>query len=318
MSPLFPPIRENHHFFLDVGHGYQLYVEECGNPDGIPVVFLHGGPGSGCESWHRQFFDPEHYRIVLFDQRGCGRSKPHASLEHNTTWDLVADMEKIREHLGIKQWMVLGGSWGSTLALAYAQTHADRVLHLITRGIFLCREQDINWFYEKSQGASQMFPDYFQDYLAPIPEDEQHELVNAYYKRLTGKNDIARMQAAKAWAGWEGRLANLTSKERIVDFFTDPYTALSVARLEAHYFVNRGWFTENQLVNDAHKLNDIDGVIIHGRYDMICPVQQAYELHQAWSTADLQIIPACGHAASEEPIQYALIRATNQYLKEHL
>lgn len=318
MSPLFPPILENHHFYLDVGNGHKLYVEECGSPSGIPVVFLHGGPGSGCEPWHRQFFDPEHYRIILFDQRGCGRSKPHASLEHNTTWDLVADMEKIREHLGIKQWMVFGGSWGSTLGLAYAQTHPERVLHLIMRGIFLCREQDINWFYEAGQGASQMFPDYWQDYLAPIPEDEHATLVNAYHQRLTGHNEIARMQAAKAWSQWEGRLANLNTKGNIVDFFTNPHTALSVARLEAHYFVNRGWLEPNQLVKEAHKLNNISGVIIHGRYDMICPLQQAYELHQAWSTAELHIMPACGHAASEEPIQQALIRATNQYLKEHL
>ncbi|MGB1010666.1 MAG: prolyl aminopeptidase [Thiolinea sp.] len=308
-SALYPPIRDNHHFFLPVDNIHTLYIEECGEPEGIPVVFLHGGPGSGCEAWHRRFFDPERYRIILFDQRGCGRSTPHASLERNTTWDLVEDMERIRRHLGIEEWLVFGGSWGSTLGLAYAQTHPQRVSGLILRGIFLAREQDIRWFYQ--DGASHIFPDYWQDYLAPIPEEERGDLVRAYYKRLTGQNEIAGMQAAKAWSVWEGRTANLVPLDSTVGHFSDPYTAKSVARLETHYFVNQGFLEPDQLINDMPKIADIPGMIIHGRYDMICPVQQAYELHQAWPEADFTVVPDCGHAASEPAIQAALVRATD-------
>ncbi len=314
MSPpaLYPPIRENHHFFLPVSSLHTLYVEEVGNPDGIPVIFLHGGPGSGCENWHRQFFDPERYRIILFDQRGCGRSTPHAELTENTTWDLVADIERIRRDLDIEQWVVFGGSWGSTLGLAYAESHPERVLGLILRGIFLCRPQDIDWFYQ--QGASAIFPDYWQNFLAPIPMTEQHDLLQAYYQRLTGKNEIARMQAAKAWSFWEGRTANLSPKGSTVDHFSSPHTAMSVARLEAHYFINQGFMQEDQLLRDAYKISEIPGRIIHGRYDMICPLEQAYALHQAWPNADFIIVPECGHAASETAIQAELIRATNAML----
>lgn len=314
MSPLYPPIHENRHFYLKVDDVHELYVEECGVPDGVPVVFLHGGPGSGCEPWHRQFFDPTRYRMVLFDQRGCGRSRPHASLENNTTWDLVADMERIRTELGIEQWAVFGGSWGSTLALAYAQAWPERVLGLVLRGIFLGRQRDIDWFYEQGQGLERIYPDYWQDYLAPIPEAERGQMVRAYYQRLTGDNEIARMQAAKAWSTWEGRCANLHPRESVLAHFTDPYTAMSVARIEAHYFVNGNFLQPDQLLQNTWRIAHFPGSIIHGRYDMICPLEQAVLLHQAWPNADFHIIPACGHAASEPLIQQALVDATDGLL----
>lgn len=312
LSPLFPPIRPYHHYFLAVDDTHTLYVEQCGNPEGVPIVFLHGGPGSGCEAWHRQFFDPEHYRIILFDQRGCGRSTPHASIENNTTQHLIADMEAIRRDLKIEQWAVFGGSWGSTLGLAYAEANPGRVLGLILRGIFLSRPQDIHWFYQ--DGASHVYPDFWQDFIAPIPAKERHNLVQAYYRQLTGDNDIARMKAAKAWSTWEGRTANLSPLGSTVNHFSDPHTALSVARIEAHYFVNNSFLGEDQLLQKAYKLEDIPGYIIHGRYDMICPLEQAYTLHQNWPQADFRIIANCGHAASEEAIQTALVTATTQLL----
>ncbi|PID50602.1 MAG: prolyl aminopeptidase [Proteobacteria bacterium] len=305
---IFPPIRENWHIMLAVGDRHTLYLEESGNPEGIPVIFLHGGPGSGCESWHRQFFNPERYRIILFDQRGCGRSTPHASLEANTTWHLVEDMEHIRRHLNIERWVVFGGSWGSTLGLAYAEKHTDKVLGLILRGIFLGRPQDVSWFYQ--DGTRRIFPDYWEDFVAPIPEAERGDMLKAYHKRLTGKNEIARMQAAKAWSAWEGRTINLLPKDSSVEYFSSPHTASSVARIEAHYFVNNCFLEPDQLLNEADRLKEIPGMIIHGRYDMICPLDQATALHEAWPEADLAIIPACGHAASETGIQSALVKAT--------
>ncbi|MEB4590366.1 prolyl aminopeptidase [Candidatus Thiothrix sp. Deng01] len=317
MTALYPPIRDNRHFYLQVDDVHEIYVEECGVAEGLPVVFLHGGPGSGCEPWHRQFFDPNRYRIILFDQRGCGRSRPHAVLERNTTWDLVADMELIREALGVDQWVLFGGSWGSTLALAYAEAHPERVCGMILRGIFLCRQQDIDWFYQLGQGVERIYPDYWQDYLAPIPDAERGDMVAAYYQRLTGDNEIARMQAAKAWSGWEGRCANLQPKEAVLSHFTDPYTAMSVARIEAHYFVNKGFFEPNQLLRDAHRIAHLPGSIIHGRYDMICPLEQAFALHEVWPNADFHIVSDSGHAASEVGIQQALVQATDDLL-EHL
>lgn len=311
MNSLYPPIRENEHFYLRVDDLHEIYVEECGIPDGIPVVFLHGGPGAGCEPWHRQFFDPNRYRIILFDQRGCGRSRPHAELSNNTTWDLVADMELIREELGIEQWVLFGGSWGSTLALAYAETHPDRVSGMVLRGIFLCREQDIDWFYQGEKGLQRIYPDYWQDFVAPIPEVERRNMVAAYYQRLTGENEIARMQAAKAWSVWEGSCANLEPNEAVLSHFSDPYTAMSVARIEAHYFMEKGFFELNQLLRDAHRIANIPGSIVHGRYDMICPLEQAFALHQVWPKADFQIVGDSGHAASEPSIQQALINATD-------
>ncbi|HET19788.1 MAG TPA: prolyl aminopeptidase, partial [Chromatiales bacterium] len=238
MRPLYPPIQPYNNFSLPVSDLHTLHVEECGNPNGIPVVFLHGGPGAGCTENHRRYFEPQRYRIVLFDQRGCGRSTPHASLEQNTTQDLVADIERIREHLRIDKWLVFGGSWGSTLGLVYAETHPERVTGLILRGIYLCRPRDILWFYQ--DGASAIFPDYWRDYLAPIPEAERDDLLHAFHRLLTGEDELRRMAAAKAWSLWEGRTATLLPDTATTDFFGDPHVALSLARIENHYFVNGG------------------------------------------------------------------------------
>jgi len=310
MRVLYPPIDPYHMETLAVDQTHRLHLETCGTAQGLPVVFLHGGPGSGCEPWHRRFFDPAAYRIVLFDQRGCGRSRPHASLEDNTTAHLVSDMERIREHLGIERWVVFGGSWGSTLALAYAEAHPERVLGLVLRGIFLCRPRDIHWFYQ--EGAGRLFPDYWEDYLAPIPESERDEMVSAYHRRLTGEDEVARMAAAKAWSEWEGRTATLLPNPGVVDHFRDPHVALSLARIECHYFMNQSFLEPNQLLRDAHRLADIPGTIVHGRYDVVCPLDQAHALHRAWPRAKLEIIPDAGHSAGEPGIVDALVRATDE------
>ncbi len=314
MSELYPPIHENQHFYLKVDDVHEIYVEECGSEDGVPVVFLHGGPGAGCELYHRQLFDPEKYRIILFDQRGCGRSHPHASLENNTTQDIIADMEKIREKLGIEQWVVAGGSWGSTLALAYAETHPDKVLGLIVRGIFFATKKEIHWFYQ--EGANQIYPDYWEDFIQPIPENERDNLLKAYYKRLTGENEIARMGAAKAWSLWEARTATLLPSTSILKHFSDPRNALSIARIETHYFMHDSFLEEDQILKNAHRLKDIPGYIIHGRYDMICPIKQAFDLHRAWSKSELFIVQGAGHSASEAGISAALIKAGNDMLRD--
>ncbi len=314
MRSLYPAIKPYNSFELSVTPPHVLYVEECGKPDGIPVIFVHGGPGAACEKYHRQFFDPERYRIILFDQRGAGKSTPHAELENNTTQELVADMEAIREQLGIHRWMLFGGSWGSTLSLVYAQTHPDRVLSLVLRGIFLCRQREIDWFYQ--EGASRIYPDIWEKYLAPIPVDEQHEMINAYYKRLTGKDEFHCMQAAKAWSLWEGRTATLTSSQKVLDHFGDPHTALSLARIECHYFMHQSFLTENQILNNAGKLSGIPGIIVQGRYDMICPMESAWQLHQSWPDSILQIIPAAGHSAAEPGIVSALVKATDDMARQ--
>jgi proline iminopeptidase len=311
MTDLFPDIRPHATHALAVDGGHELYVEECGNPEGLPVVFLHGGPGGGCEPWHRRFFDPERYRIVLFDQRGCGRSTPHASLEHNTTWELVADTEYIRETLGIERWVVFGGSWGSTLALAYAQTHPERVLAMVLRGIFLCRPDEIRWFYQ--EGASRIFPDYWADYQAVIPPEERHDMLSAYHRRLTGDNEIKRMAAAKAWSVWEGRAATLLPNPGVVEHFGDPRVALSMARIECHYFMNDAFLGPNQLLDDAHRLEGIPGVIVHGRYDLICPLENAWQLHRAWPGSELEVVANSGHSAGEPGTRAALVTATNRF-----
>ncbi len=311
MPELYPDIDPycTHHLAVEPPH--ELYVEECGSADGIPVLFLHGGPGSGCEPYHRRFFDPLRYRIVLFDQRGCGRSKPHAELQGNTTGALVADIESIREYLGIDRWLVFGGSWGSTLALAYGQAHPQRVTGLILRGIFLCREREIHWFYQ--EGAGRIFPDYWQDFLAPIPEAERGDLVAAYHRRLTGDNELARLAAAKAWSIWEGRSASLLPSESIVSHLGSPHTALSMARIECHYFVNRAFMEPNQLLREMPRIAHIPGLIVHGRYDLICPLESAWELHRAWPGSELQVVPDAGHAASEPGICAALVEATDRF-----
>jgi proline iminopeptidase len=309
MLTLYPELQPYVQHTLAVTPPHQLHVEECGNPQGLPVLFVHGGPGAGCEPYHRRFFDPERYRIILFDQRGCGRSTPHASLEHNTTQSLVADMEQIREHLGIEHWLLFGGSWGSTLSLVYAETHPQRVRGLVLRGIFLCRRHEIDWFYQ--QGASRLFPDYWQEYLEPIPEAERGDLLTAFYTRLTCDNELTRMAAAKAWSLWEGRTATLRPNAAVVDHFGSPFTALSLARIECHYFMHDSFLEPNQILRDAHRLQGIPGVIVHGRYDVICPVENAWQLHQAWPGSELQIIQDAGHSAAEPGTVDALITATN-------
>ncbi len=311
MSRLYPPIEPFRTQSLTVSQGHRLYVEECGRPDGLPVVFLHGGPGAGCEPYHRRFFDPEIYHIILFDQRGCGRSLPHAGLAGNTTQALVGDMETIRVMLGMDRWIVFGGSWGSTLALVYAETHPLRVLGLILRGIFLCRPRDIDWFYQ--DGASCLLPDYWQDYLQPIPVGERDRLVEAYYRRLTGDDELARMAAAKAWSSWEGRASTLLPKASVTGHFDNPYTALSLARIECHYFMHDSFLEPDQILRDAERLRGIPGVIVHGRYDVVCPVEQAWLLHEVWPQSRLQVIPDAGHSAKEGGIVDALVTATGQF-----
>ena len=307
MYKLFPEIKPYAVHRLEVEAPHELYVEECGNVKGLPVLFVHGGPGAGCEEYHRRFFDPNIYRIVLFDQRGAGRSTPHASLDNNTTWHLVADIEKIRLHLGIERWVLFGGSWGSTLSLVYAETHPQRVLGLILRGIFLCRPWEIHWFYQ--EGANRVFPDYWQEFIAPIPEQERHDLLQAHYRRLIGEDDIARMSSAKAWSIWEGRAATLLPNKHVVNFFGTPRVALSLARIEAHYFAHKTFLEPDQILRDAYRLADIPGVIVHGRYDMVCPIQNAWELQRAWPSAKLLVIPDAGHSAAETGTTHALVKS---------
>jgi len=314
METLYPPIQPYAEHRLAVEPPHELYLEECGNPDGLPVLFVHGGPGAGCEPWHRQFFDPQKYRIILFDQRGAGRSTPHAELAANTTAHLVADMEAIRAYLGVDRWLLFGGSWGSTLSLVYAQAHPDRVLGLILRGIFLCRREEIQWFYQ--EGASRIFPDYWEDFLRPIPGDERGDLLDAYHRRLTGDDELARMAAAKAWSLWEGRTATLRPRRSVIDHFADPHTALALARIEAHYFVHDAFLEPDQILRDAPRLADIPGILVQGRYDVICPPKSAWDLLRAWPRAELQIVPDAGHAASERGIVDALVRATRRMVGE--
>ena len=314
MPGLYPRIKPYATHRLEVDPPHILHVEESGDPQGIPVLFVHGGPGAGCMPYHRTFFDPEVYRIILFDQRGCGRSAPHSELDGNTTQALVADMEKIREKLGIEQWVLFGGSWGSTLSLVYAETHPERVMGLILRGIFLCRKQEIDWFYQG--GAARIFPDHWQEFISVIPEEEHSDLVSAYYKRLTGDNELARMGAAKAWSRWEGQTSTLQPSRSVVGSFTEPYTAMSLSRIECHYFMNDSFLEPNQILNNVDQLEGIPGVIVQGRYDVVCPMQSAWELYNAWPDAELDIIPDAGHSATERGIVDALVRATINFSKK--
>lgn len=313
MRTLYPEIHPYKEQQLKVSALHSLYIEESGNPQGIPVVFIHGGPGGGTGMPHRSFFDPEKYRIILFDQRGCGRSTPHSELQENDTQNLIADLEKIRIHLNVEQWLLFGGSWGSTLSLLYAQAHPSKVLGLILRGIFLCREQDIQWFYQK--GASAIFPDYWKEYEEPIPHNERSDMLQAYYKRLTSKNEIARMSAAKAWSIWEGRCSTLDPNNDIVDHFSDPHFALAMARIEAHYFINKAFVGDNQIIDDCHKLKDLPITIIHGRYDIVCPIEQAFALYQALPNSELHIVRDAGHSAFEKGITDNLVRATDNFAR---
>lgn len=304
----YPDIKPFNTHMLAVDDRHQIYVEQSGNPDGLPVLFVHGGPGAGSSRHDRCFFDPDKYHIILFDQRGAGNSLPHADLTDNTTDHLVSDMETIRTALGIEKWVLFGGSWGSTLSLVYAETHPERVLGLILRGIFLCRKEDIDWFYQN--GASRIFPDYWEDYLHPIPVAERGDLLEAYHQRLTGSNELAQMACAKAWSLWEARCATLRPNHDLIEAFSDPHTALALARIEAHYFKYSAFMQDNQILNNARRLEGIPGIIIHGRYDMVCPLDNAFALHQAWPEAELHIIREAGHASREPSIVDALIRAT--------
>ena len=309
---LYPEIDPYKSTRLRVSDRHELHLEESGNRNGKPVIFLHGGPGGGTEPKHRRFFNPEKYRIILFDQRGCGKSTPHASLENNTTWDLVSDLEKLREHLGIERWQVFGGSWGSTLALAYAQTHPERVTELVLRGIFLLRKKEIDWFYQ--EGASAIFPDAWEGYLEPIPEDERHDLLHAYHRRLTSEDKAVREAAARAWSIWEGRTSCLVPNEELVNRTGGRDFSLAFARIECHYFVNHGFFDEGrELLPNIEKIRHIPGAIVQGRYDVVCPMDSAWALHRAWPEAELSIIGDAGHAASEPGITSALVEATDRF-----
>ena len=309
---LYPEIEPYRTSRLRVSDLHEIFVEECGNPEGRPVVFVHGGPGGGVEPKYRRFFDPAAYRIVLFDQRGCGKSTPHAELRDNTTWHLVSDMEAIRARLGIERWQVFGGSWGSTLGLAYAEAHPERVTELVLRGIFLLRKLEIDWFYQR--GADAVFPDAWEGYLAPIPEAERGDLLHAYYRRLTSDDPEVQRQAAKAWSVWEGSTSCLFPNRELILKTGGDLFALAFARIECHYFVNRGFLDpETRLLDDVGRIRHIPAVIVQGRYDVVCPLQSAWALHRAWPEADLRIVPDAGHSALEPGITHELIEATDRF-----
>lgn len=312
MRQPYPPIIPYRQGQLSVSPIHTLHFEEVGNPQGKPVVFLHGGPGGGIVPFYRQFFDPECWRIVLFDQRGCGQSTPHAELSDNTTWDLVDDIERLRSHLAIEQWTVFGGSWGSTLALAYAQRYPHQCTGLILRGIFMLRPKEIRWFYQ--EGASYIFPDAWEQYLAPIPEEERHDLVAAYYQRLTSLDLQVRQQAARAWAIWEASTSYLMQNPQTIERFSKDAFADAFARIECHYFINGGFFhTPDQLLQNIATIRHIPAVMVQGRYDVVCPMASAWELHRAWPEAELVIVPDAGHSATEPGILSALVEATDRF-----
>ncbi len=314
MAQPYPPIEPYRTHRIQVSAIHEIYAEECGNPNGRAVVFVHGGPGGGCEPWHRQFFDPKRYRIVLFDQRGCGRSTPHAELRENTTGDLVADMERIRNLLGIDQWVVFGGSWGSTLGLAYAQAHPQRTRALVLRGIFLLRPEEIRWFYQ--EGANWIYPDAWEHYLAPIPQSERGDLVAAYHRRLTSENTAVRREAARAWSTWEGATSKLLQSEDMIARYAGDNFSEAFARIECHYFVNGGFFdSPNQLLENVDRIRHIPAVIVQGRYDVVCPLKSAWDLHRAWPEATFSVVPDAGHAASEHGTLSRLIEAADHFAR---
>lgn len=308
---LYPPLQPFRTGMLDTGDGHQIYWELCGNPDGRPAVFLHGGPGSGCSPDHRRLFDPTKYCVLLFDQRGCGRSLPFASLDNNTTWHLVADMERLRQMLGVDRWLVFGGSWGSTLALAYAQRHTERVSALVVRGIFTLRRQEVQWYYQ--EGASRIFPDLWEAFLAPIPPAERHDLVAAYHSRLTGSDPVAQLACARAWSLWEGQTIRLLPDAANAAKHAQDAFALAFARIENHYFTHGGWMDEGQLLRDAGRLADVPGVIVQGRYDVCTPADTAWALHRAWPQAEFHLVPDAGHAFNEPGILTCLLNATDRF-----
>jgi len=309
---LYPPRDLIGEGFLDTGDGHAIYYAECGNPNGAPVLIVHGGPGGGCNPTMRRFHDPRHYRIILFDQRGCGRSRPNASIENNTTWHLVGDMERLRVHLGIDRWQLFGGSWGSTLALAYAETHPKRVGSLVLRGIFLLRQSELGWFYQ--DGCSALFPEAWDAFERIIPPDERGDMIGAYYKRLTDPDPRVHLPAAEAWSVWEGTTLSLIEDPIRVRSFANPDYALAFARIECHYFINTGFFDEDgQLLANAHRLQGIPAVLVHGRYDVVTPVRNAWDLKKALPSAELRIVPDAGHAMTEPGIIHELVRATSHF-----
>ncbi|WP_419248060.1 prolyl aminopeptidase [Tritonibacter mobilis] len=311
MRTLYPEIEPFDSGMLDVGDGHTIYWERVGTRGAKPAVFLHGGPGGGCGPTHRRAFDPEKYDVMLFDQRGCGRSLPHAELEANTTWHLVSDIERLRAMMGVEKWQVFGGSWGSTLALAYAETHPERVSELIVRGVYTLTRAELEWYYQF--GVSQMFPEKWERFLAPIPQAERGDLMAAYRKRLVSEDRAVQLEAAKAWSLWEGETITLLPDPSLTEQHGDDDFAIAFARIENHFFVHGGWFEEGQLLRDAHKLAGIPGVIVHGRYDMPCPAHYAWQLHKAWPDAEFHLIEGAGHAFSEPGILDRLIRATDQF-----
>lgn len=311
LRTLYPPVEPYRSGDLDVGDGHSLYWEQCGNPEGKPVVFLHGGPGAGCSPAHRRQFDPARYNILLFDQRGCGRSTPHASLDANTTWHIVADIERLRAMLGVERWMVFGGSWGSTLSLAYAQSHPERVTELVLRGVFLFGQAELDWLY--LEGASKIFPDKWEAFLTPIPEDERGDMVAAYHRRLTGADRDAQLAAAKAWAKWEAETVTLLPAPAVIEDHTEDDYAIAISRIENHYMVHRGWIEEGRLLRDVGRIRGIPAVIVQGRYDCCTPPAAAWALHKAWPEAELHIVPDGGHLFSEPGVLDRLIRATDAF-----
>ena len=313
-TALYPPIEPYRSGMLDVGDGHAVYWELCGNPAGKPAVFLHGGPGAGCGADHRRLFDPARYNLLLFDQRGCGRSTPHASLEANTTPHLVADIERLRRMLGIERWLVFGGSWGSTLALAYAEAHPERLTALVVRGIFLLRRAELLWYYQ--EGASWLFPDKWERFLAPIPEAERHDLIAAYRRRLVGDDRASQIAAARAWTLWEGETITLLPNAAFTEQHSEDRFALAFARIENHYFVHGGFMDDNQLLRDADRLKGIPGIIVQGRYDVATPMRSAWDLHRAWPDAEFRLVADAGHAFSEPGILRELLRATDRYARE--
>jgi proline iminopeptidase len=312
MADLYPPIEPYQSEKIKVSDLHEVYYEQCGNPDGEPVIFLHGGPGGGCHDDYRRYFNPKKYRIILFDQRGCGRSTPFACLEENTTWDLVSDIEKIRTTLGINRWAVFGGSWGSTLALSYAQAHPDQISALFLRGIFMLRKKEIEWFYQ--EGASKIFPDAWEKYLAPIPADQRGDLLSAYHQLLTSEDADLRKQAARAWSTWEASTSKLIPSQDLINDFGEDEFAEAFARIECHYFMNGGFFEqEDQLLNNIDSIRHIPAVIVQGRYDVVCPTESAWELHRAWPEADFILVEDAGHSLSEKGITEALVKATDTF-----
>lgn len=315
MQPLFPSIKTYAEHHLNVDGIHKIYIEECGNPDGLPVVVMHSGPGAGCGPYHRRFFDPERYRIICFDQRGAGRSTPRGELRDNTTASLISDIEAIREYLNIKQWVVFGGAWGSALALLYAQAHTARVSALVVHRIFLARKSDIDWFYQ--EGANLVFPDYWEEFVCGFSANERRQLVKAYHQRLNGDDDLQRMSAAKSWSLWQARCAALQPHSDIIDHFSDPHFAINLASIESHFFSNHCFIEENQIMQNMDKIKNLPGYIIHGRYDMVCPLQCAWDLHKAWPKSELYIVRDAAHSIREPGIIDALILTTRKISKHN-